>query len=722
MKKPIVFKGNCSYKDLKDTSDAYLVRESSDPNFLTVSYYDKKQGLLHTRICFANGGWHLPHEVNPQDIKTHDGDSQKLLDFIHARFNRTDLLLPKAHEASQNLSHKILTAIAGLNEEPEKNPSPTTHVPLSRTHHPEIKLVFNKNGDSALENKKVGSWLIRESSDSRMITVSRKDFIQGTHKILCFRCMCINGEWYTEENIPKNIVASSTYQPNPKEEAASLLKFLEQECFEEKDRISPSLEEESTHPYFKQFPGKTIEQSQQKKNLITFEEYWQKRKQKRQKSIVPPNPHTDSVFKDTVEIEGVNIYECPKTNERYQLKQGSEITLGDLHANTMKLLFMLVFHGIARIPEENYLALSEIYNKDTHNKEDFQRFAELLDSMEFIDDTIRNTLLIRLIGDELADRGSNDFLTLLVLKKLHEEKVPVQILLSNHSIEFIESLERELKKLKEEDALPSSQHSMDEEEEEAPTPPFAGKNDFLPERFLGFSAQKSMLTLKWAIDEKRVDWKEMVELYKSVYPSMSCVLSYTLDKENNGITLYSHAPIDIEVVENLAVSWGIDYNDSTPQALAESIDRINQHYHQQYACRNRIHELYNGQDLTKAAEPNGKISKKENPLLFLMWNRSYTKINRDAQHKGYFVSYVHGHDSSEFVASANVRNLDNILGKFPLEPMGKYTAVCSTVNNPVMANDAAAVNSPLGTFGLFRQRNRRETEFSCSSTPDFTHS
>ena len=47
-----------------------------------------------------------------------------------------------------------------------------------------------------------------------------------------------------------------------------------------------------------------------------------------------------------------------------------------------------------------------------------------------------------LVGDELSDRGNNDYFTLLVLQKLRNEDFDVEIMLSNHSMEFIQDFEK----------------------------------------------------------------------------------------------------------------------------------------------------------------------------------------------------------------------------------------------------------------------------------------
>ena len=132
----------------------------------------------------------------------------------------------------------------------------------------------------------------------------------------------------------------------------------------------------------------------------------------------------------------VNINVCPLPGD---LSDITNATLGDLHGNALKLLFFLTYLGIFQINEEIYKRLVHIYHTPTA-----ALTQELLDEFDFIvgDIPILNrTLLVRLIGDELADRGSNDYFTLRILEKLYLEEIPIEILLSNHGIGFIEAYE-----------------------------------------------------------------------------------------------------------------------------------------------------------------------------------------------------------------------------------------------------------------------------------------
>jgi hypothetical protein len=134
----------------------------------------------------------------------------------------------------------------------------------------------------------------------------------------------------------------------------------------------------------------------------------------------------------------VDIYQFPSVD---LIDKGTQITIGDLHGNAMKLMFMLVTHGIAtNINKEDYENLVKIYSIQAENltKEHLGDFNKILAKIEFNSDST-----IRLIGDELADRGNNDYFTLKILEKLHDHKVPVEIIVSNHSIEFIEASEKQ---------------------------------------------------------------------------------------------------------------------------------------------------------------------------------------------------------------------------------------------------------------------------------------
>ena len=114
-----------------------------------------------------------------------------------------------------------------------------------------------------------------------------------------------------------------------------------------------------------------------------------------------------------------DIYAYPKV---FNDNQGS-LTIGDLHGNTIKLLYFLLRHKIIDFRAEcdkqkTYQAFVDLYEQSrdrTLTKPQLetilQTFHQLVDTIEVID----NDILIRLIGDEVADRGNNDYFTLKLL-------------------------------------------------------------------------------------------------------------------------------------------------------------------------------------------------------------------------------------------------------------------------------------------------------------------
>jgi len=116
----------------------------------------------------------------------------------------------------------------------------------------------------------------------------------------------------------------------------------------------------------------------------------------------------------------------------------TEVTIGDLHANALKLLYLLSVHGIVKIHPVNYQRLVNIYfSEQDLNAEILNEFDSIIAGIK----VIRHDILIRLIGDELSDRGKNDYFTLKIFQKLKQDGVPFEITLSNHAAVFINAYE-----------------------------------------------------------------------------------------------------------------------------------------------------------------------------------------------------------------------------------------------------------------------------------------
>ena len=193
----------------------------------------------------------------------------------------------------------------------------------------------------------------------------------------------------------------------------------------------------------------------------------------------------------------------------------TDITLGDLHGNAIKLLYFLVRHGICDISNEQYARLVQIYKtpQDLLTRALLDEYNTLIAGMA----VINHDVLVRLIGDELGDRGSNDYFVIKILQKLSKDKAKLEILLSNHGVEFVEAYERFVER----------------------------KNKFettlLDNRFHAPSLQ----ALANLVERRLIDAQEIFEFVNSSYKPSLKAISYTLDPAKPGITIFSHAGVGL---------------------------------------------------------------------------------------------------------------------------------------------------------------------------------
>jgi hypothetical protein len=331
--------------------------------------------------------------------------------------------------------------------------------------------------------------------------------------------------------------------------------------------------------------------------------------------------------------EQVDITKKPISDP--SMKENLGITLGDLHANAVKFLFFLVKEGVVDTTDEHYNQLVEIYNQsdlpentslaiENHSKQ-LVILRKIINAL-----VVKNKeTLVRLIGDELADRGKNDLFILLLLDKLQKEKLTVEILISNHGIEFIKAYEQKAR---------------------------------FKSQVIGHLAQSiSMENLQKFIDVGLVSRAEIEQIVGNAYMPKLKLISYSMETDKSGIRIYSHAPIDLAIVQKIANKLGIEYKDDTVVTLAQTIDNINTVFQENYVATGKVNELFKN------------INDQADPFTFLIWNRNYTQLNRNPRHHNYNVYYIHGHDSSE-KSCLNIFNLDNPLGK-PGKIKGLYDAM-----------------------------------------------
>ncbi len=316
-----------------------------------------------------------------------------------------------------------------------------------------------------------------------------------------------------------------------------------------------------------------------------------------------------------------------------------ELTLGDLHGNALKLIHFLIREQILQgIGPGEYAELVRIYKTPVNNlnKIELDFFRKILHKTSA---NPRGIGMIRLIGDVLCDRGSNDFFTLWVIKRLVELKIPIEIIVSNHDVEFMYAY--------------SKSSSIN------------GRLELKPSYIVKSGFGRSMGNLILLLQQVPEMAAEIVELIEEFYVPRFKLLSYSLDTNQGGITLYTHAPVGLETLQRLADYCSTEFKAATVHQLATCIDQINQTASQ----RGGVVALYN--DLLKMKEYNflSKAETKAHPLYLLIWNRLYDFLQRPLQLNSIdmadeLICYVHGHDQNEAIASQpHIINLDNYLGK-----------------------------------------------------------
>ena len=338
----------------------------------------------------------------------------------------------------------------------------------------------------------------------------------------------------------------------------------------------------------------------------------------------------------------------------------TEITVGDLHSHAIKFLYILVLHGFLNPTDDVYNELVELYKKTPTSKEALRRFSVLLNNIPVTNRTIN----LRLLGDDLADRGKNDYFILKIYKKILQENIPITTIFSNHTAAFLEAYTPT--------QLAKQANSID--------------SIYTP----------SLYHLSTCIDEDMVEFNEVQSILEHHYKRTLKLLDYSLDKTNQSITLFSHAAIGFETLPLLAQQFNIPYTDKTPRDLARTIDKINAAF-KMHVKNNTLQSLYSNEqfDEIKKGFPTA-----ENAVLFTLWNKTYSQLIRPEIHHGYAMHFVHGHHPHDPEQSAHITNLDNQLGKCAMNHQGQYTALISNETKLQNTSMIMPAHFSLTLFGL----------------------
>ncbi len=321
----------------------------------------------------------------------------------------------------------------------------------------------------------------------------------------------------------------------------------------------------------------------------------------------------------------VNLFWYPSIVESNE----KQITIGDLHSNALLLVYILIRHQVLKVSVTKYLKLVGCYQSLAQNPQDeysYHEFLKIIYEAEVV-----NKPLIRMIGDELADRGGNDLLILFILKKLQEHQVPYRIILSNHGLCFLSRYA----------ALVNGVEQ---------------KNPMVPP---GYSTSFDTLLLYYTNDH--IELKTIKNWVSQAYLPYLQLFDYSL--HGNQITLYTHGINGIEQFQQLATEFNIDWNDNDMVALATTLEQLQHHFKQE-----KLYPLLNAFVISACDAPEEYVQKmqwfRESTMYFVCENRSVcpTVLTRPEIYKGYHVKYAHGHHP-EVNPPQNAISLDGALGK-----------------------------------------------------------
>ncbi len=345
--------------------------------------------------------------------------------------------------------------------------------------------------------------------------------------------------------------------------------------------------------------------------------------------------HTQPQTSSSVELITLagDLSHHPK--ELFQVAPTDEVTIGDLHGNTLKLIYFLIQAGVMTLQHgaKDYYRLYQLYMK-CDRKRDKQHFTQhdVTEFMAILEAATIQPCKVRLIGDECADRGFNDYLTLLVLQKLNTSDVTTSILLSNHGAEFVMNL--------------------------------LADNPTYEPRFLALMDQaSSMVNLRHWITKGVIDAQEVQKLAQAYYLPHLKLIDYALqnDVEPPIIHIYTHAPVALETIQAFARYYQIPYDQHSVNALATTIDAIN-HQFQADLIKNGLRQFAKEMDACINQEGSLNISI-DYPFARLTWGRHPYRgsLKTMPSTKAFECEFYHGHEgpTKRGCYAVNMTNLDN---------------------------------------------------------------
>ncbi|MCW8386939.1 hypothetical protein OQJ15_11530 [Fluoribacter dumoffii] len=295
-------------------------------------------------------------------------------------------------------------------------------------------------------------------------------------------------------------------------------------------------------------------------------------------------------------------------------KAGSSFSAGDTHGNAIALVRYLYEAGIINISQEQYNELIKIYEIDSRmsdrsalNQRVLQRFRHIVRD-GFSKAQLPNGVTLRCFGDMLADRGSNDVLSLFVLSEMRLAFPELRgvILLSNHDKCLLSNYLRGA-------LAPGKKLTME------------------------LSPCSSLTRLKSLIDNRIIPYEEVEEMIQKAYLPALKLVDY-VRKEDGSIDIMAHAPLSLSAIDKamqdfLPSSHHKDIYASVDD-LTYVLDQLNIVFSD--GLKDTGSPMYNA--LTTRSSGS-------NPIHNFIWPR-LMEIGPEVRVPSYNYRFRHGHDGS----------------------------------------------------------------------------
>lgn len=281
------------------------------------------------------------------------------------------------------------------------------------------------------------------------------------------------------------------------------------------------------------------------------------------------------------------------------------ITIGDLHANAIKLLVILrAFHFTSFTEKQREDFLIAYYEND------IVLFENCLKKIKFT----ANTKKIRFLGDILSDRGRNDWFILKILQQMNNNHIPYEIIYSNHDALFISSINH----LKENIPI------------------------FVPESPMFMSIWTLSDTLRESNERRKI----FIDIVNKCYLPKLQLMSLFTDKHNQ-IYCCSHAPLKYGIIKKLCEKYHLAEEFFFTH---KSVEIINDEFKSGYLKE---------QIITNGGNFNDQDIEYE-----FVYNRD---LNNSDMMRYPTIKFIHGHSGNGENIYPNEINLDNVNGKLTAE-------------------------------------------------------